>query len=75
MAKNETQAKAAASPKGGETAKTEKSASTETPTKTEGGETSGAAPANYSRGEGQKPVSQAYRDNWNLIFRKNKSKR
>jgi hypothetical protein len=27
-----------------------------------------AAPANYSRGEGQKPVSQAYRDNWNAIF-------
>jgi hypothetical protein len=22
----------------------------------------------YSRGEGQKPVSQAYRDNWNAIF-------
>jgi len=26
------------------------------------------APANYSRGEGQKPVTQAYKDNWNLIF-------
>lgn len=22
----------------------------------------------YSRGEGQKPVSQAYKDNWNAIF-------
>jgi hypothetical protein len=27
-----------------------------------------AAPASHSRGEGQKPVSQAYRDNWNAIF-------
>jgi hypothetical protein len=25
-------------------------------------------PAGYSRGEGQKPVSKAYRENWNLIF-------
>jgi hypothetical protein len=24
--------------------------------------------AGYSRGEGQKPVSKAYRENWNLIF-------
>jgi len=31
---------------------------------------SGAAPANYSRGEGQKPVTQAYKDNWNAIFAK-----
>ena len=27
-----------------------------------------AAPANYSRGEGQKPVTAAYRENWNVIF-------
>jgi hypothetical protein len=24
--------------------------------------------ARYSRGEGQKPVSKAYKENWNLIF-------
>ena len=24
----------------------------------------------YSRGEGQKPVSKAYKDNWNAIFAK-----
>jgi hypothetical protein len=35
--------------------------------KTEGGEPSG-----YSRGEGQKPVSKAYKDNWNVIFAKKK---
>ena len=28
------------------------------------------APAGYSRGEGQKPVTQAYKDNWNAIFAK-----
>ena len=34
-----------------------------------------AAPANYSRGEGQKPVSQAYKDNWNAIFAKKAKKK
>jgi hypothetical protein len=43
--------------------------------KSEGGETSGGAPANYSRGEGQKPVTAAYRENWNAIFAKKKKKR
>jgi len=38
-----------------------------------GSETSGAAPANYSRGEGQKPVTDAYRENWNAIFAKKKT--
>ena len=31
--------------------------------------TSDSVPANYSRGESQKNVSQNYRDNWNLIFK------
>jgi hypothetical protein len=30
------------------------------------------APRNYSRGEGQKAVTQAYKDNWNTIFGKKK---
>ena len=38
--------------------------------KAEGGKIADAVP--YSRGEGQKPVSQAYRDNWNAIFAKKK---
>jgi hypothetical protein len=38
------------------------------PSKAADGETAAAAPAGYSRGEGQKPVSKAYRDNWNAIF-------
>jgi hypothetical protein len=38
--------------------------------KPEGGNSADAVP--YSRGEGQKPVSQAYRDNWNAIFARKK---
>jgi hypothetical protein len=33
------------------------------------------SPKNYSRGEGQKPVSQAYKDNWNAIYAKKKGKK
>jgi hypothetical protein len=38
----------------------------------EGGEKDAALPSSYSRGEGQKPVSKAYRDNWDAIFAKKK---
>jgi hypothetical protein len=41
--------------------------------KPEGGKTE-AAPSNKGMGEGQKPVSQAYKDNWNAIFAKNKKR-
>ena len=34
-----------------------------------------AAPAKQGMGEGQKRVSQAYKDNWNAIFGKKKKKR
>jgi hypothetical protein len=44
------------------------------PSKAEGGETADASPSGYSRGEGQKPVSKAYRDNWNVIFAKKKKR-
>ena len=33
------------------------------------------APKDYSRGEGQKPVTQAYKDNWNAIFAKKPKKK
>ncbi len=42
--------------------------------KVEGGEKAADLSANYSRGEGQKPVSQAYRDNWNAIYAKKKKR-
>ena len=52
---------------------TEPSTPAAEPSKTADGEKAGAAPANYSRGEGQKAVSQAYKDNWNDIFAKKKT--
>jgi hypothetical protein len=36
--------------------------------KAEAGEKAADAPASYSRGEGQKPVTKAYKDNWNAIY-------
>jgi hypothetical protein len=42
----------------------------------EGGEKAATnSPSGYSRGEGQKPVSKAYKDNWNAIYRKKKRKK
>jgi hypothetical protein len=43
--------------------------------KAEAGEKTADAPAGYSRGEAQKPVSQAYKDNWNAIYGKKKKKK
>jgi len=40
--------------------------------KAEGGEKTTDLPSGYSRGEGQKPVSKAYKDNCNAIFAKKK---
>jgi hypothetical protein len=37
--------------------------------------TEGGKPSGYGRGEGQKkPVSKAYKDNWNVIFAKQKKR-
>jgi hypothetical protein len=32
----------------------------------------GGPPSSYSRGEGQKPVTDTYKDNWNRIYGKKK---
>ena len=42
--------------------------------KAESGEKAASSPSSYSRGEGQKPVSKAYRDNWNTIYAKKKKR-
>ena len=65
--KNEAPAKNEAPPKN-------KSTSGVEPSKAEGGEKSADSPSSYSRGEGQKPVSKAYKDNWNVIFAKKKKR-
>jgi hypothetical protein len=86
MASNDKKAKAAPAAKT-EAAATTKSTASEavaksdakteakTDAKTEGGETAAAAPSNYSRGEGQKPVTAAYKENWNAIFAKKNRKK
>ena len=57
----------------GEVASKDKSGSgVETPN-AEGGKFGDASPSGYSRGEGQKPVSKAYKDNWNAIFAKKRN--
>ena len=43
--------------------------------KAEGGEKTADSPSGYSPGEGQKPVSKAYKDNWNAIYAKRKKKK
>ena len=65
--KNEAPAKNEAPPKN-------KSTSGVDPSKAEGGEKAAESPSSYSRGEGQKPVSKAYKDNWNVIFAKKKKR-
>jgi hypothetical protein len=42
------------------------------PSKTGGSEKAADVSSGYSRGEGQKPVSKAYKDNWNAIYAKKK---
>jgi hypothetical protein len=81
-AKADKPAKADHAPKSEATAKDkstsgEATAKTEakTETKTESGDAVAAAPSGYSRGEGQKPVSAAYKENWNAIFAKKKAKK
>ena len=60
--------------KNDEATPTNKSTSSVDVTKTEGGKKAADSPSSYSRGEGQKPVSKAYKDNWNAIFAKKKKR-
>jgi hypothetical protein len=57
-----------------ETPAENKSTSSVDPPTAKGAEAAAASPSGYSRGEGQKPVSKAYRDNWNVIFAKKKKR-
>ena len=60
-----------------ENARPKEKASGEVPPKDKAPVEAKAQPAGsskYSRGEGQKPVSQAYKDNWNAIYAKKKKR-
>jgi hypothetical protein len=74
MASDDKKVKADPAPKKAAAAK-DKSTAGEAASKTEGAEAAAAAPSNYSRGEGQKPVSAAYKENWNAIFSKKNAKK
>lgn len=71
-AKTSPAAETKAAPKNDTAAKAESPAAKDAP-KSANSETAAAAPSNYSRGEGQKPVTAAYRENWNAIFAKRKA--
>ncbi len=74
--KNETAVKKeAAAKKKDEGQPKDKSASDAGLSKAEGGDKAADSPSDYSRGEGQKPVSKAYKDNWNAIYAKNAKKK
>ncbi len=82
MAKDDKKAKASPAPKAEvasakkeETAPKDKTSSGAEPAKAEAGDAVAAAPKGYSRGEGQKPVTQAYKDNWNAIYAKKRKKK
>ncbi len=72
---NKAKAKAGAVPKNEAAAKAKSTPGEDVP-KAEGvvSETATAASSNYSRGEGQKPVTRAYKENWNAIFAKKKKR-
>jgi hypothetical protein len=74
MASDNKTAKADPASKSKDAAK-DKSTSGEAVSKTGGGDAAAPVPSNYSRGEGQKPVSAAYKENWNAIFSKKSAKK
>ena len=74
MATDTKKTKAVPAPKT-EAVATDKSTAGEAASKTTGGEAAATAPSNYSRGEGQKPVTTAYKENWNAIYAKKKGKK
>jgi len=87
MASDNQKSKADTTPKKDVAAKAESPAAKDAPKDTAGkdapkdtpkadsADTAAAAPSNYSRGEGQKPVTAAYKENWNAIFGKKSKKK
>ena len=68
--KTKTTAKEKAPPKEKTSVEPQDKTSTEVPA----ADTKVDAPKNYNRGEGQKAVTQAYKDNWNAIYGKKKKR-
>jgi hypothetical protein len=73
MASDDKKAKASPAPKK-ETPAADKTAAVADTPKAASSEKAADVSTSYSRGEGQKPVSKAYKDNWNVIFGKKKKR-
>ena len=73
--KNEIAVKREVAPKKDEGQPRDKTTSDAELSKAVGDEKAASATSSYSRGEGQKPVSKAYKDNWNAIYGKRKKKK
>ena len=73
MASDDKKIKTSPTPKN-ESPPKNKGTSDVSPSKAEGGEKTADLSSNYSRGEGQKPVSKAYKNNWNAIYAKKKKR-
>jgi hypothetical protein len=73
MASDDKKTKTDPAPKKEAPAK-DKSTSGADQSKADGSEKAADPSSGYSRGEGQKPVSKAYKDNWNAIFAKKKKR-
>ena len=79
MASDDKKAKATPAPKkeapaADKAAAVDKTAVVADSPKAESSEKAADVSTSYSRGEGQKPVSKAYKDNWNVIFGKKKKR-
>ncbi|MBI1779621.1 MAG: hypothetical protein HYR63_30175 [Proteobacteria bacterium] len=74
MASDDKKVKTDTAPKNEAPAKIESTSGADSSKSEGGGETASAQPSGYSRGEGQKPVSEAYKGNWNAIFSKKKKR-
>ena len=72
--KNETAVKKEAAAKKKDEGQPKNKINSDDPSKAEGSEKASDSPSGYSRGEGQKPVSKAYKDNWNAIYAKKKKR-
>ena len=72
--KNETAVKKEATAKKDDSQPKDKTTPDADRSQAESGEKAASSPSGYSRGEGQKAVSKAYRDNWNAIYAKKKKR-
>ena len=67
--------KEAAAKKDGDQPKAKSTSDADLPNVEDGEKAATNSPSGHSRGEGQKTISKAYKDNWNAIYGKKKRKK